>query len=124
MLNPCHFEVLISAILLTSKKTKLTSYIFIAFHRLQFGPWAALIFPVLDGLDLPFEPEMFFIEHYFAAIIGPVALIMFGRYGYFGNLKEYMTSQFFGFSLFVLYQRVSITSNLDFINSIFFINLG
>ncbi len=41
------------------------------------------MFPVLNGMTLPFEVDMFWIEHYLGALAQPIALIVFGRYGHF-----------------------------------------
>lgn len=85
MQNPCHYVCLFSGILLVTKKTKLTAVVFISYLRWLYGPYSALAFPVTNGLDLPFEVEFFWIEHYLAAFIGPLALIIFGRYGFFNE---------------------------------------
>jgi TMEM164 family len=82
MNNPCHYVVLFSAILLTTDKNKYTATLYVSYTRWLFGPYSALMFPVLVGFNLPFEQELFFIEHYFAAFIGPLTLILCGRYGF------------------------------------------
>jgi uncharacterized membrane protein YwaF len=76
--------LLFSAILLTTKKTKFKGFLFILIMRGMFGPYTAITLPDLDGLDLPYEIELFFIEH-ILGIIGPLVLVLFGnrRYGFF-----------------------------------------
>ena len=83
MLNPCHFVILMQGYLLTTEKTKISGAIFITYLRWLFGPWFALIFPDLDSYQLPFELSFFYIEHYLAGFIGPAAVMLGGRYGYF-----------------------------------------
>ena len=87
MLNPCHFVVLFSGIILICKKNKITANFFIVLQRYLFGPWSALLFPVMNGLDLPYEVELFLIEHYLA-ILCPLILIVFGRFGYYNKGKD------------------------------------
>ena len=52
------------------------------YSRWWFCPWFAIIFPSLSGMDLPFELEAFYIEHYLAAFVAPVVLMLSGRYGF------------------------------------------
>ncbi|KRX06661.1 hypothetical protein PPERSA_13140 [Pseudocohnilembus persalinus] len=106
MLNPCHMCVLQQAILLTTKKTKFTAGLYIQYMRWMFGPFCAIVFPVLNCYDQPFEVEMFYIEHYLA-IIGPFLLIGFGRYGFFKkSIKDTIIEQYWGFAWHSLWNRV------------------
>jgi len=82
MNNPCHVILLFSGILLVTEKTKTKAIIFVSYLRWLFGPVSALALPALGGMDLPFEVLFFWIEHYLAAFIGPLALMLFGRYGF------------------------------------------
>jgi hypothetical protein len=61
----------------------------------------ALIFPSLEGLDY-IEEKLFFYEHYMGTIIGPMILIIYGRYGFMEG-KKFFLQQIFGFSTHVLY---------------------
>jgi TMEM164 family len=83
MLNPCHWVMLMQSYLLTTKKTKLGGLIFISYMRWIFGPLCAMIFPDIVGFVQPYELEFFYVEHYLAACIGPLVLILSGRYGFF-----------------------------------------
>ena len=82
MNNPCHVILLFSGILLVTEKTKTKAIIFVSYLRWLFGPYSALALPALEGLDLPFEVFFFWIEHYLAAFVGPLTLMLFGRYGF------------------------------------------
>ncbi len=53
------------------------------YSRWWFCPWFAIIFPSLSGMELPFELEFFYLEHYLAAFVAPVLLMLSGRYGFF-----------------------------------------
>ena len=68
--------------LLLTDKTQLKAKAFIGYLKMAYGAWFALMFPHLDGYDLPFEMEFFFIEHYLIGFVGPTALMIFGRYGF------------------------------------------
>jgi len=83
MNNPCHFVLLFSGILLLTEKTKAKAVLFISYLRWLFGPYSALALPVIVGMNLPYEVAFFWIEHYLAAFVGPLALMLFGRYGFF-----------------------------------------
>ena len=63
MHNPCHYVLLISGFLMTTRKTKFSAVLFIIYLRFLFGPLTALAFPDLEGLDLLYEKELFFVEH-------------------------------------------------------------
>jgi hypothetical protein len=47
------------------------------------------MFPVVNGMDLPFEVFMFWVEHYLGALVQPLTLIVSGRYGFF-ELKTFL----------------------------------
>jgi hypothetical protein len=109
MNNPCHFVLLFEIILLLTKKTPLMGVFFVQFTKWIFCPWFALIFPVLNGLDFPFELETFYLEHYLGAFICPIALFCSGRYGFLKeNLWNHIVMQWFGFAIHSLYMRIYI----------------
>lgn len=106
MHNPCHYVLLFSGILLTTEKTKTKAVIFISYMRWLFGPISALVFPVTTGMVLPWEEEFFWIEHYLAAFVGPLSLMLFGRYGFLKmSFGDFFAHQFFGFGIHILYMR-------------------
>jgi len=89
MFNPCHMILLLTSMLLLTKKSENNSFLFLMVTRLNFAPWLALLFPVLEGnlflqkfnflknleLHLPYEVDLFYYEHYLGAIINPMILI-------------------------------------------------
>lgn len=112
VLNPCHIVVLVQAFLLLNPKTVNSAYVFVCYTRWLFGVYAvithiyleALLFPDLEGLDLIFEPHLFFVEHWMG-VIGPIVLIASGRYG-FVDWRTLLHHQLFGFATQILYHRV------------------
>ncbi|KAL4492477.1 hypothetical protein ABPG72_005612 [Tetrahymena utriculariae] len=106
MHNPCHYVLLFSGILLTTEKTKVKAVIFVSYIRWLYGPITALVFPVTNGMVLPWEEEFFWIEHYLAAFIGPLCLTLCGRYGFFKmSFWDLLVHQYFGFAIHILYMR-------------------
>lgn len=96
--------------------------IFISYMRWLYGPISAIVFPVTSGMVLPYEEEFFWIEHYLAAFIGPLSLMIFGRYGFFKeSFSTFLAHHFFGFSCHIIYMRFVMVpqsiltwSNLNF----------
>lgn len=65
-----------------------------------------MFFPTLNGLNLPFEVETFFAEHYLACL-GPSVLMLCGRYGeVFEGLGTLLKHQLFGFGTHILYMKL------------------
>lgn len=86
LFNPCHVVNITQGILLLSKNTKFYRILYTLMMNNIFCPyiinyprWIAIIFPITDGLDAPLEVELFWIEHYMAAIINPVIITVAGR---------------------------------------------
>ena len=87
MNNPCHIVILMQGFVLLTKKSKFTTFVFICSLRWLYGVFLvwfiitkALRYPVLCGLNLPFEVELYWIEHILGALIGPLTLTLSGRF--------------------------------------------
>ena len=70
----------------------------------------ALRYPVLCGLNLPFEVELYWIEHILGAFIGPLTLTLSGRFILFDS-HSFIAHQLIGWSSHIFYQRVLIQIN-------------
>jgi len=69
LFNPCHVTSMVQIYLLTSEATAFTNKVFqIMLHTIH-GPLAALLFPTTESLILPFEPEVYWIQHILIIII-------------------------------------------------------
>jgi len=68
-----------------------------------FSPFCGIVFAVNIGLNLPYEQELYWIEHYLGAIVNPLALIIGGRY----RSRRYFdfSYQIIGYAYFSLYHR-------------------
>ena len=55
--------------------------------RFILGALGALLWPDLTGLDLPYEHEMFFLEHYLGVVINPIILILSNKFHLSINIK-------------------------------------
>jgi hypothetical protein len=71
-----------------------------------------MVFPTPGDTDLPFEIEVFWLEHVFCGLISPTVLVLSGRYQVqFDSWKTLIFVQFSqGQSVFVLYQRTVLVS--------------
>jgi hypothetical protein len=73
------------------------------FTTLLFSPWCGIIFAINVGLVMPFEIELYWIEHFWSALINPLILILGGRY----RSRQYFDFGYrmLGFAFFSLYHR-------------------
>lgn len=103
MFNACHVCCLASSYVMVSKRTTMTCYVFNFMISSAAGVIMGVVFADLTGLDLPFEHEMFYLEH-FLPIFGVLILFMSGRYksGWFGGIEVALA----GFAWYALYERV------------------
>jgi len=84
LLNPCHVTSLIQMYLLAapSELWSGNQTIFkIMLHTLH-GPLAALLFPVTDCLIMPFEVEIYYIQHYIIILVPLYLLLVEDGHGY------------------------------------------
>lgn len=56
------------------EKSEATQVMYANVVSLLFSPVCGILFAVDIGLDLQFEKEVYWIEHYLGAIINPLAL--------------------------------------------------
>lgn len=105
-MNPCHTVVLCQVFLFLLPKSRATVFTYICYMRWLYGTYSALIFPSLEGLDLYFEKEMFWLEHIMGTFAGPLVLVACGRYGY-ADLRYFVADSFFGWESHIIYMRVS-----------------
>jgi hypothetical protein len=104
LFNPCHVVLVMEAYILLTNKSEKGQVMYANVISLLFGPVCGLLFAVNVGLDLPFEVEMYWIEHYQSAIINPLALALSGRYHERKFFHPYY--RLIGFAFFSLYHRV------------------
>jgi len=64
---------------------------------------SGIVFAVVCGLDLPYELDFYWFEHYIGAFINPLLLCLMGRY----HAKEYLSVYYriYGFAFFSIYHR-------------------
>jgi hypothetical protein len=103
MLNPCHVINLVQGYLLINKNEMKQRIVYIGIMNFIFSPWIAIGFPVTCGLTGLLEVEMFWIEHYLAALINPLVLSLSGRY--YTNNTISIKYHIFSHILFGMYQR-------------------
>jgi hypothetical protein len=76
MVNPCHIYLLMCSIMMVTKRSKLTVFMWNYSLPIAFAPWTGTLFAALDGLDQPFEIELFFIEHLFCVGFLPLIFLL------------------------------------------------
>jgi len=76
LLNPCHVTSFVQMYLLASEATSKNNHVFQMMLHVMHGPVAALVFPVTDSLLLPFEKEIYWIQHIIIIVI-PIYLVTF-----------------------------------------------
>ena len=81
LFNPCHMTSFLQMYLLASEATPFNNKVFQIMLHTMHGPLAAILFPVTDSLLLPFEPEIYWIQHILIIII-PLYLVMTPESGY------------------------------------------
>ncbi|XP_071476046.1 transmembrane protein 164-like [Diadema antillarum] len=78
LLNPCHMLTIVQIYLLAAPPSKLVTVIF----RMQISalscPLLAIVLPVLNTRVLPFEPELYWIQHLLIYIVIPPYLMSLG----------------------------------------------
>nr|ADD38346.1 Transmembrane protein 164 [Lepeophtheirus salmonis] len=78
---PCHLITICQIYLLTSlllgKETLYNEYIFRIMLHFLHGPFTALLFPVTDCLRLPYEVEVYWIQHFFILCLTPLYLMKY-----------------------------------------------
>jgi len=104
LMNPCHVMMLLEAYLLLSKRDATKNTMYANFVSNLFSPWCGIVFSVNVGLDLPYEQEMYWVEHFMGAFFNPLALAIGGRYR--GRRFFNFSYRLIGFALFSLYHRV------------------
>mmetsp|Transcript_7974 Transcript_7974/g.15613 ORF Transcript_7974/g.15613 Transcript_7974/m.15613 type:complete len:189 (-) Transcript_7974:260-826(-) len=103
MLNPCHIVGSWQAYLLMTEWKPWKAYAFIALIGWSSCPVVAMLFPAPGDTTIPYEMEVFWLEHIFCGLISPIVLVLSGRYRVrLDSWKNF----FFGQGVFVLYQRV------------------
>jgi len=104
LLNPCHVMMIVQSYLLLTKKDASNNTLYANFISNLFSPWCGIVFSVNVGLDLPYEAEMYWVEHFMGALINPLALVFGERY----RSRQYFDFGYrlIGFALFSLYHRV------------------
>jgi hypothetical protein len=103
MLNPCHVAVALQIYVLLTKKTLLNDLLFRIMVTFTFGDALGFLMPDTNGLDLPFEAPMFYVEHFAGGFVGPAVVILSGRYSSpsYVSLKSIL----FGWSINSLWNR-------------------
>lgn len=104
LLNPCHVVLLMEAYVLIFDKTEKSQVMYANVVSLLFSPVCGILYAVDIGLHLPFEREMYWVEHYLGAIIIPLALSISGRYHERKFFHPYY--RLIGFAFFSLYHRL------------------
>lgn len=121
ILNPCHIITMIQIFLLTAPaSSKLVMAVFRLHIHMLTGPTLALICPVLNTRLLPFEVEIYYIQHGLMLII-PIYLMSLGGVFTVEPLNNYYWT-FAALSIFLSYhfvplQFLAITLQLN-LNSI------
>lgn len=77
ILNPCHVTSMIQIFILAAPPSKLVTAMFRLHLHMLTGAPIAILFPVINTRLLPFETEVYFIQHFLMMII-PYYLIRVG----------------------------------------------
>lgn len=118
MLNLCHQTLFLEAYLLLLPKTRKSGLVFICYMTWLCGSYMAVFFPNTTGLNMPYEIELFWLEHILICI-GPMLLIYSGRYGFYKeSLWMTVKKQYFGMACALIIQRFVIgpTAILTWVN--------
>ncbi|CAL8118787.1 unnamed protein product [Orchesella dallaii] len=101
LLNPCHVITAIQIYLLAASPSRLVTAVFRIHINFLNGALLALLFPVTNTLFLPFETEIYFIQH-FMMLVTPYYLMRVGGAYTIEKLSDF-TWTFGGYAIMILY---------------------
>ncbi|XP_043196316.1 transmembrane protein 164-like isoform X2 [Amphibalanus amphitrite] len=112
ILNPCHVTTAFQIVLLTIPPSKYSTIIFRIHLNFMNGAVLALLFPVTNTRLLPFEAELYWIQHIMMLVV-PYYLLRLGGVYTIEKLHDWTWSVMsLGFSMlyhFIVLQGISVT---------------
>ncbi|XP_021944465.1 transmembrane protein 164 isoform X2 [Folsomia candida] len=104
LLNPCHVITAIQIYLLAATPSRFVTALFRIHLNFLNGALLALVFPVTNTLFLPFETEIYFIQH-FMMLVTPYYLLRVGGAYNVEKFKDFSWT-YMGYAVMILYHFI------------------